>query len=183
MRCKSGWLAISACVVIAACATSPTPASSGPVADHVRVTGTGDPNDISYTAAGPSSSNAALEFPASRVWPMLPSVYSVLSIPLSVVDSTHQFVVGTVSMRRSFSDEPVSSLVDCGSSITGPNADNFTVRMKLTTQVEAASPEAARVRTIVDASGTGSAGLTVRCASTGVLEQQIVARLRQGLSR
>lgn len=182
MRFAKTCLAGAAVITASACAAK-QPGSTGPIVDRVQVIGTRDPAEISYKAAGPSSANATLDYPAARVWALVPSVYAVLSIPISAVDSTQQLVVGNVRMRRVFRDQSVTSLVDCGNSITGPNAATYSVNMKMTTQVGASGPTASRVRTIVDASGTSSGGASVRCSSTGALEGEILKRLEQGLSQ
>lgn len=170
--------------VLTACATPPSPsASDGPIIDRVRVSGSADPNDISFTNAGPSSSNATLEFPADRVWSLVPSAYSLLTIPISGIDSVRQRIVGTVQARRSFRDQPLSNFVDCGRSLTGLNANTYSVAMRLTTQVEPTGAGTSRLRTLVDANGASAGGNTVRCSSTGELELQILNLVREGLSR
>lgn len=175
--------AFSCAAVLCACATQPTPATDRPIVDRVRISNTGDPNDIGFTNAGPSSANAAVEFAPDRVWSLLPSVYSVLTIPVSGIDSVRKRIVGTIRARRSFRDEPVSRFLDCGHSLVGANADLYSVAIRLTTQVDPTGPGSSRVRTLIDAAGTNSAGATTRCSSTGALEAQIVSRLREGLSR
>lgn len=175
--------AVASLAILCACATSPSPASDGPIIDRVRVTSTGDPNDFSVANAGPSSSNATLEFPADRVWSLVPSAYSLLTIPISGVDSVRRRVVGTIQARRSFRDQPMSNFVDCGRSLTGLNANTYSVAMRLTTQVEPTGAGTSRLRTLVDANGTSSGGNTVRCSSTGELELQLLNLVRDGLSR
>ena len=147
-----------------------------------KITSIGDPEDVAFTPSGGTSA-AALEFPAQRVWSLLPSVYSVLSIPIVAIDSTRQSVSGTITARRTYRDQPVSNLLDCGSSLAGPNADNNRVTIRLTSQVDATGTGTSRLRTSVDASGTSSAGATTRCWSTGTLELQILNRLREGLTQ
>lgn len=183
VRTHTKRLAFSGVALLCACAAQPTPAGDGPIIDRVRISSTPDPSDISFTTAGPSSANARVEFSADRVWSLVPSVYSVLTIPVSGIDSARKRIVGTIHARRAFRDKPVSTFLDCGQSLTGANADSYSVAMRLTTQVEPAGPGSSRVRTLVDAAGTSSAGATIRCSSTGTLESNILSRLREGLSR
>jgi hypothetical protein len=177
--------ALSCLAFLCACATTAPSSSSpdGPIIDRVRVSGTGDPNDFSVANAGPSSHNAILEHSADKVWPLVASAYSVLAIPVSGIDSVRQRVVGTIQARRVFRDQPVSVFLDCGRSLTGPNANTYSVAMRLTTQVEPTGPGTSRLRTLVDANGTGTGGATVRCSTTGELELQILNLVREGLSR
>ena len=174
---------IPALALVLGCATSPQTPADGAIIDRVRVSGSADPNDISFVNAGPSSSNATLEFPADRAWSLVPSAYSLLTIPISGIDSVRKRVVGTVQARRSFRDQPMANFVDCGRSLTGPNANTYSVAMRLTTQVEPTGPGTSRLRTLVDANGTSAGGNTVRCSSTGELELQILTLVREGLSR
>lgn len=183
MRAKILFGSLPTLALVLACATSPQASPDGPIIDRVRVTGTGDPNDFSVANAGPSSSNAVLEHPADRVWSLVPSAYQLLTIPVSGIDSTNKRVVGTVQARRTFRDQPVSNFVDCGTSLTGLNANTYSVAMRLTTQVEPTGAGASRLRTLVDANGTNTGGNTVRCSSTGELELQILNLVREGLSR
>ena len=177
--------ALLSLAVLWACATTAPSSSSpdGPIIDRVRVSGSGDPNDFSIANAGPSSHNALLEHSADSVWSLVPSAYSLLTIPVSGIDSARHRIVGTIQARRIFRDQPVSNFVDCGRSLTGPNANSYSVSMRLTTQVEATAPGTSRLRTLVDANGTSSGGATVRCSTTGELELQILNLVREGLSR
>lgn len=167
---------------LCACATAGSPTAEDPMVGASKVTSIGSPNEYEFTPSGPSSATT-LEFPAQRVWDLVPSIYTVLSIPIVGIDTAGQRIVGSITARRSYRDQPVSNFLDCGSSIAGPHADNSRVTIKLSTQVASAGPATSRVRTIVEATGVNSAGASMRCSSTGTLESTILTRLREGLSR
>ena len=184
-RYYTGWLALLLCAVTVGCATPGTSGSgsSGQIVDRVQITGSPDPNEVNIKHAGPTSANAIVEAPAARVWPLVPSAYSVLSIPTTAVDSVGRAISGQVMARRTFADKPLRMFVDCGSSITGANANTYSVTMKLNTFVDVTGPASSRVRTLVDASGISPAGVQVRCSSTGDLELMILNRLKEGLAQ
>ena len=119
-----------------------------------------------------SAARSSIDFPAKKVWSALPTAYSALPIPLESIDSTRHFVVGSALAYRTFLHSPVSQFVDCGSTITGPSADSYTVRLRVQTQVDSVSESNTNLRTWVEATGSSSGG-AVRCGSTGRLEHMI----------
>ena len=119
-----------------------------------------------------SASRSSIDFPAGKVWSALPTAYSALPIPIEAIDSIHHFVVGSALAYRTFLRSPVSQFVDCGSTLTGPSADAYTVRLRVQTQVDSVSASNTSLRTWVEATGSSSGG-AVRCSSTGRLEHLI----------
>jgi hypothetical protein len=119
-----------------------------------------------------SASRSSIEAPAKKVWAALPTAYSALPIPLEAIDSAHHFVVGSALAYREFLRSPVSQFVDCGSTIMGPSADSYNVRLRVQTQVDSVSASSSALRTWVEATGSSSGG-AVRCSSTGRLERMI----------
>ena len=128
-----------------------------------------------------SASRSSLEFPAKKVWSALPTAYSALPIPLEAIDSAHRFVVGSVLANRTFLRSPVSQFVDCGSTLMGPSADVYTVRLRVQTQVDSVSALNTDLRTWVEATGSSSGG-AVRCSSTGRLERMISDQVKSLLA-
>jgi hypothetical protein len=171
------------CAVLFACAAPGTSGSSGQIVDRVQIMGSPDPNEVNIRNAGPSSANALLQFPAARVWALVPAAYSVLSIPIIAVDTVGRAITGQVLARRTFADRPLRTFVDCGSSITGANANTYSVTIKLNTFVDVTAAESSRLRTLVEATGISGAGAQVRCSSTGDLELMILNRIQEGLAQ
>ena len=128
-----------------------------------------------------SASRSSIDFPARKVWSALPTAYNALPIPLEAIDSAHRFVVGSALAYRTFLRSPVSQFVDCGSTLTGPSADAYTVRLRVQTQVDSVSASNTGLRTWVEATASTSGG-AVRCSSTGRLEHMISDQIKSLLA-
>lgn len=138
--------------------------------------------DISSKVEG-TETRAVVQFPALLVWQALPRVYADLEISTATLDPAHRFVAGAVSVRRSFAGKSLSNFLDCGTSVIGPNANSYNVRVQLQTQVDSVSGSESVVRSLVTASAASEGGITVRCSSKGGLERAIVDRLAAALVR
>ncbi|MDP9200352.1 MAG: hypothetical protein M3P26_00245 [Gemmatimonadota bacterium] len=180
---SSGRTSVSLLLVIVACGRPPGGiATPAPRVDRVHVESQHVDYDIAFTADG-SEVRSALQFPAAAVWQAIPRVYADLAIPLEIYDSTHRFLVGVVSARRAFANRSLSYFVNCGSTLMGPNADSYNVRLHLQTQVDSIGAAEARVRTLVNATAASDGGITVRCSSRGDLERLIVERVTELLAQ
>jgi hypothetical protein len=182
MKYHGSLLALIAGIFISGCATGTSSGAmdAGVVRDRAPRNDAGDLTNLT-----PSSTSAliTLQHPVSRVWPLVPSAYSVLEIPLIGLDTVNRVATGRIVGRRRFGARPMETLVDCGTSMTGPNAASYLVDIRLTRNVVVATPESARLRTVVEASGAGTDGSTLRCSSTGVLEKLILERVQTGLTQ
>lgn len=126
-----------------------------------------------------SETRAAVQFPAAAVWRALTQVYSELPIPVEAVDPAKRFLAGAVTARRTFADKSLSHFLDCGSTVMGPNANAYNVRMRVQSQVDSVGAAESNVRTLVSATAASDGGITVRCASRGDLDRLIVDRVRE----
>jgi hypothetical protein len=168
---------IALLVVVLACAHQPGGMASPPSRiERVHVESQHTDLDIASKVEG-SETRAALQFPALLVWQALPRVYADLAIPTESVDPGHRFLAGAVSARRAFAGKPLSYFVDCGSSVMGPTANSYNVRLHIQTQVDSVSGSESTVRSLVNATAANEGGNPVRCASRGDLERLIVDRL------
>ena len=127
------------------------------------------------------------EAPAGRVWSAAARVFYDYKIPTDVRDSARG-VVGTVAYTKSsyFQDFMMSAVLNCGMSITGPNADNFRITSALVAIVFPG--EAGKTRLGVGFVGSGvdmrgHASDPVICASTGRVESDVANRVRVLLSK
>lgn len=176
-----GRKSVSLLLVMVACASQPGGIATPPTRiDRVHVESQHGDYDIASKVEG-SEARAAVQFPAAAAWQALPRVYSDLAIPIETLDPAHRFIVGVVSARRVFANRSLSRFLDCGSTVMGPNADAYNVRLHLQTQVDSTGVAEATVRTLVSATAASDGGITVRCASRGDLERLIVARLGESL--
>ena len=135
--------------------------------------------DYDLTSRGEGSEiRAEVEFPAAAVWGALPVVYTDLAIAVETQDPQRRFLAGAVSARRTFAKKPLSSLIDCGSSVVGPNANSYNVELRVQTEVDSTEAAAAMIRTAFTSTAASDGGMTVRCSSKGELERIIVDRIR-----
>ena len=164
--------------VVAACGGSgggiATPA---PRVDRIHVESQHVDYDIASTAEG-TEIRSVLQFSAADAWQAVPRVYADLSIAVESLDPAHRLLSGVASARRVFASRPLSRLVDCGSTLMGPNADSYNVRLRLQIQVDSTGPAESRVRTLVTSTASSDGGITVRCSSTGQLERTLIDGLR-----
>ena len=132
--------------------------------------------DIVATPEG-SEIRALLRFSAADVWRALPRVYADLAIPIESLDAAHYLLVGVAYARRTFANGPLSALIDCGSTLMGPNANSYNVRLHFQNQVDSTDKTQTSLRTLVTATAASDGGTTVRCSSTGQVERLITNRV------
>lgn len=117
-----------------------------------------------------------------QAWAALPAVYELLEIPVSTVDPATKLLGNqALQARTRLGKVPLSRYLSCGqNSVTGtPNADSYAMTIRVLTQLQPGPDGGTRVSTLVDAYGRAQAfnNGDVTCGSTGVLEQQIAARV------
>lgn len=123
---------------------------------------------------------------ADRSYRALAGVYDALMIPDRMRDSVGRYVGNTAFQRmRTLAGGPMSRLLECGSGMTGPNADYYRINLAIVTRVEPAGEGKSRLRSALVASGEDVSGPSkelVACGSTGALESKIhelvIQRLR-----
>lgn len=119
------------------------------------------------------------ELPASQVWAALPTAYRVLPIPVDGLDSARHFISGSALTHRQFLRRPVSRFVDCGSTIVGPNADSYNVRLRIQSKVDSITSTTSSLHTWLDATGSSSVGTAIRCTSSGELEGLVKDQVKE----
>jgi hypothetical protein len=123
--------------------------------------------------------------PAARVYRAAERAFAELKIPIDTRDST----IGVLGIKRfnkstSLAGQPMSKLLNCGTGLTGPNADNFRISMAVITVSYPTAPDRAKlgvgfVGSAVDMRGSSSD--PVACASTGWLENEIAIRVEKAI--
>jgi len=169
----------SACLLVfvaaaAACASSgsPGPNVSAPSQRTVAV----DDRQV-YRTSVPVNSKAAIPAPPSRVFDALKSVYEDLGVP----PGTHDPATGRIGntdfwKSRQFANEPMSTFLSCGESLTGPVANNYRIYMSLVSMVHPDGKGASEVETAFSAQAQnmeGTSGDRIACGTTGKLEERI----------
>lgn len=155
---------------------------------HAQATGLGpfDPKTGRYgsaVTAGPARAPDTLNATPAKVWSALIQVYSQMGVPLSIAD-TEKLVIGAlrVAQRKPVGGQRLSSLLECGSSVYGSNADQYAVKLTWLSHVQAINDKQSAVDVRVGGSAAPN-GLnsTVNCASTGKLEEMTTQELRKAL--
>jgi hypothetical protein len=122
-----------------------------------------------------------LVIPADAAWARLPQAFAAVGLEGGVpIEAEKTFSVGPTRITRRLGGQRLSSYLNCGQSITHPNADTHAVMLTVSSQV-VPNGTATRLETRVQATATPlvSGGAMVACNSTGALENRIAAELRK----
>lgn len=170
---------------LAACATSGTGARQESD-ERIIVSGdaTGTVADVRITREDYVPS-AVLDAPRETVWELLPAVYEELGLPEPGADRSI-WTVAVVDHRtsRRIGSMRMSTLISCGSDLTGQNADTHRIRMTVRTWLEAEGEGTiARTRVEATASSTEGRASVISCTSRGELENRIAVTLGVHLAR
>ncbi len=120
--------------------------------------------------------------PYGRTYTAVKAVFETLKIPTEIRDSIGG-VVGTLKyMReRTAAGGQLSRIIECGDGITGPNADAFRVHLAVVARIVPLPNDVTRLTVALAAGATnvsGNAWDPIRCGTRGVLEYQMVEKVR-----
>ena len=180
----------SALLILSACASSTgqsaTPPGSGPgtVVDRIQVSG-GDQGQLMDASIQSTKYVSAQTIAKSvdAVWAVLPDIWTTLGLTVDGISTKeHRLTSGVIKVRRTLGGVNLSRYVECGRSTMGPNADSYFISLKVET-VLSGSGTATVVQSALQATGegVGNGGQTMRCSSTGELENRIGDRLQKRL--
>lgn len=120
--------------------------------------------------------------PADRAWRELFTVYEDLGIAIGSFD-TLALVLGSprVKARRALKGVRLSRILECGSTVVGPNADSYYIAFDMTTKLEplAGGITGVKTRLKAQASPASVATNSLACSSTGWLEERIAKLLSE----
>ena len=122
------------------------------------------------------SSNIAflVQHPPEQVWPALQEVWAALEFPATELDQDRKLIGHEGFRARRIAGERMAQWVDCGSGMTGPNANRFDVVITLYTHLQ---PHEQGTELVVEMDGLGRprdhSGNWMHCGSTGRLEAAI----------
>jgi len=138
-------------------------------------------------AEAPRASVATIVAPPAAVWLAAKKVFADLDVPLAVENtSTHQMGNPNFFKSRTFGGEPMATLVDCGSGMTGPKAATYRIYISLLTSIATDGKGGTTVQTTFVPMGQDiSAGSADRipCGSTGRLEANFLDRINKTLAK
>lgn len=179
-------MALCLVVIASACASQTganTPPGSGPatVYENTRVAsnGTSDASMDRDVQSTKFVSSTTIAKPLDAVWGALPDIWATLGLTIDGISTKdHRLQSGVIRVRRQLAKVNLSRYVDCGRTTIGPNADSYFIALKIET-VLSGKDGAVLVQSAMQATGegTGNGGQTMRCSSTGELENRIAERI------
>lgn len=167
---------------LAACTSQVSQVPIGPeTTSTVTIETDQSSTELRITPTRPHAHSSVALAPVEQAWAALPGAYAALGIrPAGVQDpAARRYGAGPVTLRR-INGERVSRFVDCGSTMSIPNADSYAVTFRIVTQLIPDATGATRVQTVLEATARprDTAGNTVDCTSTGYAERLIVQKLQ-----
>jgi hypothetical protein len=124
--------------------------------------------------------------PLDSAWRALPGVFLELDIEPGTVDQKNHVISNTsFVVRRTIGGVSLSRYVNCGTSISGPMANQLKVTLSLVVQVVATDSSAvSKLRSQLDGWGVdeGVSSSRIHCGSTGQLEQRIARMVNDDIS-
>lgn len=123
---------------------------------------------------------------AAAVWSAASRVFYDARIATDLRDSAGGIIGTTKYVKSSYmGNVPMSKVLNCGTSITGPNADNFRINIALVAIVSPVNATKSKLGVGFVGSGMdmrGSSTDPVICASTGVFEGDFAVRVKKILA-
>ncbi len=150
---------------------------------RVRIGIIGHPGPVSVDSLATA---VTIDAPRGVTFRALSQVLTELKIPIDTRDSTRG-VIGVMSVprMRTFGTGRISAYLNCGSGLTGLNADNWRVFVTALAFVEAADSMTTTMRVAMIGGARDVAGSStdpVACGSTGAFESLIVDRVKKRIA-
>ncbi len=171
-------------LVLPACAPAagPAAASRPPATETVRIETETGASEMRIESTRPLAQQATVAGPPARVWAALPAAYTALGLPAGRGDrAAGRWVAGPAQVTRALRGTRLSRYLDCGATVSTPNADAYAVTLSVDTRLAPATGGATQVETLVQAHARPleTAGDRVPCTSTGGLERRLAEELRR----
>ena len=123
----------------------------------------------------------ALPVTLDRAWGMLPAAFAANDLTINAVDSAARAVGDSMVVRGTIGRGAASDIIDCGTPVTGLNADSVDVSLFVTARLEANDSSASTVTSTVQAVARPPRAAPLLCRSRGVLERRLLEALLRGL--
>ena len=147
----------------------------------VRISGTGEYQMTIFNEPGVAARTVAL--PWRLVWGALEDAYAEMDVEVRYADpNTRQMGNNGYRVRR-IEGQRISTYLDCGMGLTGPNADNYDVTLSIMTRLDPVTGDSTRIETTVDGSAKprATSGNAVHCRSKGELELRVAIHIQRML--
>ncbi|HEV2146892.1 MAG TPA: hypothetical protein VGR37_05800 [Longimicrobiaceae bacterium] len=129
-----------------------------------------------------SERSVAVDVPlaAEQAWAALPAAYEALGLRGGGPAGERLFGVPRMEASRALNGVRLSRYLDCGATVSVPNADSYAVTLQVSTRLTPVTGSSTRVETLVQGTARprDTSGNPVACTSTGALERQIAEKLR-----
>jgi hypothetical protein len=168
-------------LLLGACATTSSSVVTARAPATIRVDTPGGTDDISVGMAPTVALSDNLPFGADSAWARLPRAFTAVGLEgATPIAGERSLSVGPVKVTRRLGGQRLSTYLNCGQSLSGPNADSHSVMLTVLSKVVPAG-EATRLETLVQANATPlvSGGAMVSCNTTGALENRIAGEMRK----
>ena len=171
-------------IVTAACASSSEPDSTPTpqlTERSVSISGAGEYGMTIFNEPGVAARTVGV--PWRLVWGALEDAYTEMEVEVTYADPATRRMGNTGYRVRRIEGQRVSTYLDCGMGLTGPNADNYDVTLSIMTRLDPAVGDSTRIETTVDGSAKARAtsGNSVHCRSKGELELRVAAHIQKML--
>ena len=137
-----------------------------------------------FTNRASSMRDSVVLEPRNRIWSVLPDVFRRLEIETPTVDAGSYTIGNPGSRVVRIAGTRLSTFLDCGVGILGPNADRYEVNLQLMVQLGSYPTGGTLVRTTLDAYARprDTSGDPLHCASQRTLEARIMQMIEAELS-
>jgi hypothetical protein len=126
------------------------------------------------------------DVPYAAAWAAAERVFYELKIATDKRDSAQGVLAATrYTKSSSMAGQPMSRFMNCGTGMTGPNADHYRINMAVAALLTPLSPTRTRIGVALAASGMNMQGAStdpVMCGSSGRLETDFLARFKKALA-
>jgi len=169
--------------ILAGCASGSGTSDDRPVRHAtVRVETNVSTHELEMTVE-PTALLRVVEFPAQRVWEVLPAVYADLGLRNARADESRLTLqVNRLEVNRNLGRARLSQYLDCGTTLSMANADQYAVTLGASTRLVPVNEGSTRIESVVTATARpiDTAG-GVTCLSRGVLERRIAEEVGRRL--
>jgi hypothetical protein len=144
------------------------------------------PNLATVYKEAPTATTQSVAMSPAKVAAAVRLAYANLGVPITVDDVTGKRIGNADFYRsRTFAGKAMTTLVSCGTSMTGPNAASFRIYMSLLTTIEPDSHGGSTVGVLFESTARdvvgGASNDRISCGTSGALEQLLFAKFRSYL--
>lgn len=169
-------------LLLGACAsTSGSSVVTARTPTTLRVDSQGGTKEVQVGTAPTVATADNLPLAADSAWARLPAAFAAVGLEgAAPLAAERTLTAGPARVTRRLGGQRLSTYLNCGQSLSAPNADTHAVMLTVSSKLVPDGP-ATRLETLVQATATPlvSGGAMVACNTTGVLENRIAREMRK----